>query len=462
MAGDIITPRGAELIKKFLLGGALLGGGTALGVDLINYMKHLNKNKEEADDDTLYVYKDREQVKAAGVNTGSAFAGGVLSALGAGAAVHKLYGAFRKREAQKELDKAQHAFLGAQGYKKLDKKDKKKSDKEKEESEKKAAAEGKMPGLTETVTSLPTTAAILLALASGATSYAMLNNQFPARKPKVKGPRKIEIVEKPEDDQSEYADKSASWDDARELVIRTLCVTKSANVSDIRNLVAAVAAGEGEMFKSAAAATGFVPALDTVKGAADYRTVSPLEELLAVSYVAKNASTQPLVDLVAAGEFATAFPDFYKTACCLDQDTRDTLVKIACVMGSAIRAELACELGVRPTEGIQKEAAMTDSDHLNVTDIIGKILAENRKAETDGSSDESTGTSGEEAGISDPDSPSRANAANKTNFLMGGKTTKKSVGETTDDIDELLMPSGSTASSDDEDDELEHSDQSLF
>lgn len=460
MASSILTPRSADLIKKFLLGGAMLGGGTALGVDLLNYMKHLHKNNSENDDDTLYVYKDQDQVKAASIGLGTAMAGGVAAALGTGTAVHKLYKAFRKHEAQKDLDKAQHAFLGAQGYKKTKKP--KKDDTEKD-NEKKAAVDGKMPGLTETVSSLPITASLLLALASGATSYAMLDNQFPARKPKVKGPKRIEIVEKPEDDQAEYGMKSASADDAREFVIRTLMVTKSAAVSDVRNLVAAVAAGEGEMFKAASANTGFVNALDTVKGAADYRNVSPLEELLAVSYLAKNASTQPMVDLVAAGEFATAFPDFFKTAACLDQETRDTLVKIAGVMGKAIRAELAYELGVRADENLQKEAATFDpNQELDVTSIIGKILAENRKAETDGSSDESTGTSGEEAGIDDPDSPSRANTTNKTNFLMGNKTTKTSLGETTDEIDEMLTPSGDTASSEGDASKQEHSDQALF
>lgn len=427
-----ISQRGQDLIKTFLLGGGLVGGGTAAAVSLINYLKHLSKNKSDQDDDTMYVYRDREQVKAANLGTGIALAGGVASMAGAYALVRKIYQSLRLRAAQKELDDAQNAFLDVQGYKQIDKKDLKKE-----------AAEGHFPGFAETLMSSPIAASLLLALASGATGYAILDNQYPARKPEVKGPKRIEIVDKPEEDkvekivdeQAEIA-KSACMEDATELLMHVIGTTKTASVSDIRNAVAACAAGDASSFKNLVKEAGFVGALDSVKGAADYRQASPLREQMAISFLAKSAATKSMTGLIAAGEFATAFPEFYKAACCLPADTRETLVKIAGILGAAIRAELSYEAGVRPAEDMEKSSSLlTETVEIGGSEKVAGLLETilSQKPVDDGeteSSDISTVENGtpEEGAISTP------------KFTHGIKTTKMTVGEKMDEIDNFLTP----------------------
>lgn len=70
-------------------------------------------------------------------------------------------------------------------------------------------------------------------------------------------------------------------------------------------------------------------------------------------------------------------------------------------------------------------------------DVYGDVIdSENPAAE--GDSDESTGTSGQEAGIHDPDSPSRKSTSK---IISSGKTARKFMDEAPPDaIDKLLLP----------------------
>lgn len=462
-----LSPRSKDLIKKFMLGGALLGGGTMLAADLANWIGHLHKKKDEDDDDTLYIYKDREQVKSAGVGTGIAIAGGVGSAIGSGLLVHHLYTKMRRAEAQKELDKAQHAFIDVQGYKEAPKR-KGKSDKEdKGDKDEKGGAMSKKAdsvSLGETIMSAPVALPLLLALGAGVTSYGMLDNAYPIKKRRPKAPRKIQIVEKPENDQEEYADleKPAAYgdDDAREFLVRWL-YSDNDGKSDIADLVGAVSDGDAASFKKAASDIGFVNAMATVKGGRA-RAVDPMAEHLALSYVAKEASIKHQVGVVAAGEFASKYPVMYKAACALDPGDREALYKIACILGCAIRAERSQELGIKATPSMVKESSMAAqllTGDMSVSSAIESALSLKKKQDgspsvaseddvedaadeentaTEGDSDESTGTSGQEAGLHDPSSPSRKPASK---IIASGKTARKMMDAVPPDvIDKILQP----------------------
>lgn len=466
---SFLSPRSKDLIRKFMLGGALLGGGTMLAADLANWIGHLHKKKEEDDDDTLYIYKDREQVKSAGVGTGIAIAGGVGSAIGSGLLVHHLYTKMRRAEAQKELDKAQRAFIDVQGYKEAPKKKKKDDGAKDGEGDKKKdgdmAKKADSVSLGETLMSAPVALPLLLALGAGVTSYGMLDNAYPIKKRKPKAPRKIQIVEKPEDDQEEYAnlEKPAAYgdDDAREFLVRWMYADNDGK-SDIANLVGAVADGDGAAFKKTASDIGFVNALDTVKGGRS-RATDPMAEHMAISYISKEAAIKHQVGVVAAGEFASKYPTMYKAACALDDGTKEALYKIACILGCAIRAERSQELGMKVTGKMLKEAsALVEpvlTGELDIPSVLGTALALKKKQDdksnvdseedvedaadeentaTEGDSDESTGTSGQEAGIHDPSSPSRKPAGK---IIAAGKTARKMMDAVPPDmIDKILQP----------------------
>lgn len=474
----LISERGMNLIKKLALGGALIGGGTALSVDLVNYLNHLHKNKEEDDDDTLYVTKVRNQVKAANVGAGLALAGAVAAGAGSYAAVHKAYKKFRKHEAQKELDKAQHAFVEVQGYKETDRpaKEKKKEESKPAEMKKKAAEDGKFLGFGESLASTPVALSALMALAAGATGYTMLNNAFPVRKPKVKGPRRIEIVntptEAPDPDVDEYgniktANAHATEADGREFLIRMLQITKNANVSDIANVIHAYAVGRGNEFRKVASDLGVLTALDVVKGMEKYASSTPLREHLATISVAHDEGIGNEIGLVAAGEFATAFPEFYKRACALDEDTRVTLVKIACVMGKAIRAEISSDLGITaPTDAMDKNASVMDlvlqskgvAEYVN--DMLHGDVEDRLRDEKDDTQAEEAAEAAHSAkqvddAVSELSSTSGANESEESglvnkpteHYLNSSKTSKQTVSEAdSDDIDKLLSSSEQTAS----------------
>lgn len=459
---SFLSPRSKDLIRKFMLGGALLGGGTMLAADLANWIGHLNRKKEDEDDDTLYIYRDRNQVKSAGVGTGIAIAGGVGSAIGSGLLVHHLYTKMRRAEAQKELDKAQRAFIDVQGYKEAPKK-KKKDEGEGDKKEGEMSKKSSSLSLGETVMSAPVALPLLLALGAGVTSYGMLDNAYPIKRRKPKAPRKIQIVEKPEDDQEEYSqEKTAAYgaDDAREFLVRWMYADNDGK-SDIANLVGAVSDGDGAAFKKAASAVGFVNALETVKGGRN-RVSDPMAEHMAISYISKEASIKHQVGVVAAGEFATKYPTMYKAACALDPEDREALYKIACILGCAIRAERSQELGIKVTKSMVKESSMAmqalageldipaaletalslkkkqDSSYAVGSEDDVEDVADRENTATEGDSDESTGTSGQEAGIHDPSSPSRKPAGR---IIASGKTARKMMDAVPPDvIDKILQP----------------------
>lgn len=435
MSDSILSQRDTDLIKQYLLGGAALGGGTALVTSLINYLKHLNKSKTEKDDDTLYVYQDTDgEEKKASLGGGLAITGGLLSSIGAYALVKKIYASLRKQEAQEELDAAQNAFLSVQGYKQTDK-PKNKSTEDNEGTEKKAS-EGKPMSVLETITSIPVALPLILALGSGVVAHKMLDKSFPATKKPVKAPRRIEIVNKPtaieeeEDAEKEEIEKPAfvRESDGMEFLLRMLAMEKKAT-SDVCNLIAATATGQLPSFKQAVDTIGYIDSLNLVKGASA-RKVDPFAEHLAITYLAKSARFKDMTGIIAAGEFAERHPDFFKMACALPESDKEDLYNIMQIVGHSVRSELSEEFGVRPPAQPLTKYAFSDA-------VMESLIERASKPTTKGDSNESTATSGEEVGNEDPDSPSRK----KTKFVISKKTGRV-ITDTipADIIDKILSP----------------------
>lgn len=476
------NPEEKQVIKKYLVGGAALGGGAALITSLLNYLQHLKNQNENssADDDVVYVYKDDEAEKTASwLGTGTGIAVGAASALATYALIKKLYSKFRAKQAQEELDKAQHVFLDAHGYKDVkDREKKKEGDVTKEDVEEvvsemeddiardKAASvvgeaeqadNGRGLSKGEVAIAAPVAIPLLLALASGVVTNEVLKSKYGAPKPKIKPPKRIEVVEKPEDDQDEYS-KNANYsealiDDACDFMIHMTLANPVKN-SDLLNIVKSAAMGGHRAFKDTVMTVGFPAALSMVKGASA-ELPHPLAEHLAICYLNKSARLKHNIRLVAAGEFAEQYPQLFKQACNLPRKTQDILLKVAGLLGIAMRAERSQELGVRAEGFNVKQAAVAKPGEEE--DLLSELITrinkeredeksdqgvseeEERDPATEGDEYESSDTSGEEAGIDDPDSPSRAGEGDKLNFVRTGKTTRRYVkGQDNDIIDELL------------------------
>lgn len=376
-AQQLLSPEDKALIKKWLIGGASIGGGVALTTSLINYLKHLNKTQTDEDDDTLYLVRKKEDSgipKAASLGGGLAISGGVLSSLGAYALVKKLYEVMRKKEAQDELDKYQRAFLDVQGYEEADKKT---------VMAKKSSAAGRPMSFSEGVWSMPVAIPILVALGSGVLAKKVLDNTYPvAKKKKVTGPKRVEII----DDTDEIAEKVASAipdSCGLELLYRTVQFKKEAS-SSVSDLIAAIASGEASSFEKAASEIGYADALSVVKGAASDE-VDPVSEQIAITYMAKKASLAPQTALVAASEFAEFYPNFFKMACAMDEERTDALYKVAKLLGYAFKNELLEDNGIAYTEqdeNLVKSASTIASDFL-MDKVMSDAVERKSKNEND-------------------------------------------------------------------------------
>lgn len=387
---SILSQRDKDLVSNYLIGGAATGGGLALATALVNYLRHLKDEKDESeeDDDTIRIYKQAPQEKVAMTLGGPlALTGGLVSAAGTYALVNKLYEALRKKQAQEKLDEAQNIFLESQGYKKVDKKKKKA---EKEEVEK--SASGKGMSASELGVSIPMALPLLMALGSGVVAHKLLNKSFPVKKREPQAPKRIEIVDAPveEEEKDAIIDKEAGIKDTDglEFLLRTVNMTKAAS-SAVSNLIATTADGRLKDFKKAASVIGFADALDTVKGAAKSVAPDPLTEQIAISCLAKSAAICEQTKLLAAAEFADMYPTFFKAAAQLSEKKKNALYKIACILGHAIRSEIAEEAGVVPSKLTKK------------ADIGGALFESMLDIPTDGDSgsNDSTETSQEESGI---------------------------------------------------------------
>lgn len=423
---SILSQRDKDLVSNYLLGGAATGGGLALATALVNYLRHLkDEEHSEEDDDTIKIYKSAPQEKVAMTLGGPlALTGGVVSAVGTYALVNKLYEMLRKKQAQEKLDAAQNIFLESQGYKKVDNKKKKES----EEGEEKSASVGKGMSLSELGVSIPLALPLLMALGSGVVAHKMLNKSFPIERKKVQAPKRIEIVDAPEEEKEkeDLLDKEAGINDtdAYEMLLRSISMSKVAT-SDVNNLIATTADGRLKDFKKTASVLGYVDALDTVKGAAKAVEMDSLTEQLAISCLAKSAAVSEQTKLLAAAEFADIYPNFYKMATSMNERQQNALYKIASIFGHAIRSEIAESAGVKPGT-LTKKAEVTGAILESLFDT----------PDSDNDSNKSSDTSKEEAGV-------KKNKKKQKKFVYSSKRGFSLAKRLEDDdiIDKILTPS---------------------
>lgn len=460
-------------IKKYLIGGASLGAGAGLITSYANYLNRLKKKESEDDDDTLYVYKKASATSDSYLATPIAIAGGTVSTLATYALVKKLYTKMRLKAAQDELDEAQHAFLDASGYGSTKKKPKNKPTAEEAPVKVASVVQGRSITGTEALLSTPVLVPLLSAIGAGIVATKVLDKQFPSKIKKVKGPRRIEVIEKPEEDQEEYEKQASAEDmevDGLEHLIRTVLLTKNAT-SDLSNLVAATAAGGLDDFEKLAGIVGFGEALNSVKGLSELDT-DPLCEHVAICTLAKKASIREQVAMLASVEFAEMQSVAFKQAAALDEHTADCLYKAACCFGRATRYELSYEHGIRPdTQDLTKSAASIDGltelatgsmmsralklqavkqlvgsgenedEDQEDSDAITETPEEADKKVEAGDFSDSTDTSGQEAGIKDGDSPSRRQKKDKVKFVSNTKSRRGFLSKIDSDvIDQILAP----------------------
>lgn len=345
-AANVLSPRDLDLIRKYLMGGAALGGSAALVTSLNNHVNTLQQEQDNSskDDDTIYLNLPAKQAVVGG---GLALAGGALATLGSYAAVRKAYQAIKRKRLQSELDEAQNVYLDTTAQ------------------EGKSAATKPM-GMVEMLTSAPIAVPILLGLGSGALAHKFLDETFPGRKRRqTTGPRRVVLRETPpqktpeEQAAEEESMKIASDDSGCEFLIHTILGNaKAAAAGDLKDLVSAAAQGRcGELELAFDNDPSLAP--DLVKGASERSTSLPFN-VMATSFLVKSAVIGPSIKLMAAAEYAEMAPTMFKLAGELDQTTADALIGMVNIMGAAVRHDIMSDY-IRVPE-FDKEASEVPQD----------------------------------------------------------------------------------------------------
>lgn len=316
-----LDERGVHKIKKFLTGGAAIGGGVGLSVALLNYLKDLYGDTGEdtsTDDDTLYV---NMPAKKATVSGGVALTGGTLAAIGTAALVRKIYKELKKKELQDRLDQAQQGFEGAL-----------QSEVEAAKSAAEVPPQAGVPMHTgDMASSIPIALLLLTTLASGALTYRGLNKYFPGtKKPMDIRAKRVVVRRTPEEEE----EKVASEDDGLELAIKLAAYACPGG--DIDDLVHAVAQGRYEEVVSNLHGYGVSHALDMVKGASS-KGADPADLSLAFSLCARSPSLRPTAEAMSFAELNDVAPAFTKLAVSLEPAQADAIIGVGCVLGAAYR-----------------------------------------------------------------------------------------------------------------------------
>lgn len=343
-------------IFKYFTGGAMAGGSLAL----VNSLLHDLKKKQEranlsntADDDTLYL-RTKKAFGSSEFMTGPglAFTAGGVGLAGGYMAISKAYNKIREKRLQKEFDQSQQAYIGAL----------------------KSASEpgGRNFGLWEAISGLPFTAAIVTALASGVVTNKALDKAYPEpKKPTRKLPRRVVIDPEMEKESSEH------------LASVVMSMKGLEKISSVPDLVCAVADGRlGEVRKSVND-FGWDSALELVKGA--HRELGELEKIASCRAIIEDDLLRPGFDILVAGEFSDISPTYTKAAAALDEETSDTLVKLAAAIQQGTRGDLASEIleELRAEEGEEANSDQSLSQSLQEFIPISKMPSDsvNRLAE---------------------------------------------------------------------------------
>ena len=252
---------------------------------------------------------------------------------------------------------------------------------------KRAAEDGKPMGGVEFATSMPVTLTLLAALASGALTHRALEKTFPrAKKPQSPEPKKIVIrnQEDPsfyetvqeEDDNGDPIPKEASYHsrndydtycDGLELLVH-MCLgrEKVANVSDLHNMVGAIAEGRKQEVIDNVMSLGFDAAMDLCKGAYEnIKKASPQDIAIAVGTCVHTPELQSITSVLAASEYDDMAPHFSKVAASQPENIQKVLCKIAGNLGAYGRSCI-----FENAEITMKEAAAPPMDVEQLLELI--------------------------------------------------------------------------------------------
>jgi hypothetical protein len=344
-------------IVKYLTGGVMAGGSLAL----VNSLFHDLKKKQDranlsntADDDTLYLRTKKAFGSSEFITgPGLAFTAGGIGLAGGYMAISKAYNKIREKRLQKEFDQSQQAYIGAL---------------------KSASGEsgGRNFGFWEAVSGMPLTAAIVTALASGVVANKALDKAYPEpKKPTRKLPRRVVIDPEMEKESSEH------------LASVVMSMKGLEKISSVPDLVCAVADGRLGEVRRSVNDFGWDSALELVKGA--HRDLGELEKIASCRAIIEDDLLRPGFDILVAGEFSDISPTYTKAASTLDEETSDTLVKLAAAIQQGTREDLASEIleELRAEEGAEANSDQSLNQALQEFIPISKMPSDsvNRLAE---------------------------------------------------------------------------------
>ncbi len=303
-----MTDAERQLIKNFLLYGALVGGtagGAAVGLHKLRSMSDAAKKRRTYDDDVLYVdVPMQETAKEATVRSLTlGTLGGMLTGAATFAVVRKAYEKMRRRELQQELDRAQRLYIERLNVS--------------EEGEKAAATtEGRRMTAGDLFMAAPLLAPAATGVGAAALAYYLLNRYFP-KKVKLRDAgtpaSRVHIRALPADD-AELPEKEAA---AREFVLlHAAALTKQAsNPGFTEDLLTAVAEGRLDEIRQAFREGGDDMVFAVTKGASSYADEGGDERwVTAAAMLAHDPELGPSAVTTAAAEVANLSPTFFKLA----------------------------------------------------------------------------------------------------------------------------------------------------
>jgi hypothetical protein len=294
-----------------------------------------------------------------------------------------------RREVQKRLDDAQTAYLGAVGSEKdmLDK------------SAAEVASGGKGISRLEMAGGLPVAAAILLSLASAATTNEMLKKYFPvANRPKLSGPKRIVLrrqaappskeepsipapeeisAASPEEDVPvEKVAADLHTDDSLELVLRLVCeMEKQASKSSgLLDTICALAQGRSREMEQVLENGGASAVFEITKGASAH-IQNPVLFSLGVSQAVKDPLWRDILCPVAAASFADMAPMRVKQAALLTMEDASALEVVSAGLGAYSRAEQCEKLAAALPPEVDREHVLQVLEGLVNTPEDGDMSA---------------------------------------------------------------------------------------
>jgi hypothetical protein len=360
---DYFSPRTKHLVKNYAITGGKLGLGAVAITSAVNYLNYLKEKKHRErgsayDDSVMYidVPVDGVGTKKASIGGGLGLAAGTLGAVGTYMLGKKIYDKLKKKVLQKELDEAQKLHMetltGALSS-----------------PVKMASATGGKPmSVPELVTSMPITATLLAAVASGVITNRALDHTFPsANNDNKKGPLKPKQIrirytedgkpiggedpivtgaqnkqtKKEEDSYDKYASDSFvlnEFDERQSLAFLcniVLGFNKSASESFLPDVIGAVMAGRLEELEHNITDLSPATAFEMTKGASVYFENAPQSaKELGVALAISSDILRPCLSLVAAAEFADSCPSFHQMGAALPMRDSNGIVKVAAAINA--------------------------------------------------------------------------------------------------------------------------------